>query len=84
MGMVHRPERYGVEQSLNTGRLKQELQNQGKGVFLAGENPTNYPADIVEFLHPQLNENDVVVLLSNGSFGNLKNLLTECLKKIPE
>lgn len=84
MGMVHRPERYGVEQSLNTGRLKQELQNQGKDVFLAGENPTNYPADIVEFLHPQLNENDVVVLLSNGSFGNLKNLLTECLKKIPE
>jgi UDP-N-acetylmuramate: L-alanyl-gamma-D-glutamyl-meso-diaminopimelate ligase len=84
MGMVHRPERYGAEQSLNTGLLRSELQKQGKIVFLAGENPTNYPDDIVDFLQSQLKEDDVVVLLSNGSFGNLKNLLTAGLKKNPE
>ena len=81
MGKVHRPERYGPEQSLDTGRLKNELQKQGKSVFLAGNNTENYPADIVEFLQHQLKEGDVVVLLSNGSFGNLKNLLTESFQK---
>ena len=81
MGKVHRPERYGPEKSLDTRRLKNELQREGKTVFLAGVDPANYPADIVEFLQPQLNEGDVVVLLSNGSFGNLKNLLTESFQK---
>ena len=81
MGKVHRPERYGPEKSLDTGRLKDELQKQGKTVLLAGDNSANYPADIVEFLQPQLQEGDVVVLLSNGSFSNLKNLLTESFLK---
>jgi UDP-N-acetylmuramate: L-alanyl-gamma-D-glutamyl-meso-diaminopimelate ligase len=81
MGKVHRPERYAPEKSLNTGRLKDELQKKGKTVFLAGDNPANYPDDIVGFLQPQLIEGDVVVLLSNGSFGNLKNLLIESFQK---
>ncbi|NTV17602.1 MAG: UDP-N-acetylmuramate--alanine ligase, partial [Chlorobiaceae bacterium] len=81
MGKVHRPERYGPEKSLNTERLREELQRQGKTVFLAGENSRNYPADIVDYLQTQLIEGDVVVLLSNGSFGNLKNLLTESFQK---
>ena len=81
MGKVHRPERYGPEKSLDTGRLKDELQKQGKTVLLAGDNSSNDPADIVEFLQPQLQEGDVVVLLSNGSFSNLKNLLIESFLK---
>jgi UDP-N-acetylmuramate: L-alanyl-gamma-D-glutamyl-meso-diaminopimelate ligase len=81
MGKVHRPERYGPEKSLDTRRLKDELQQQGKTVFLAGENQANYPDDIVKFLQPLLTDGDVVVLLSNGSFGNLKNLLTESFQK---
>ena len=79
MGKVHRPERYLPDKSLNTTRLKEELEQQGKSVFLAGQGSANYPADIVEFLQPQQREGDVVVLLSNGSFGGLKNLLIESL-----
>jgi UDP-N-acetylmuramate: L-alanyl-gamma-D-glutamyl-meso-diaminopimelate ligase len=81
MGKVHRPERYAPEQSLNTAKLRDELQKQGITVFLAGQQTSNYPADIVDFLQPQLIEGDVVVLLSNGSFGNLKNLLIESFQK---
>jgi len=83
MGKVHRPERYAPEQSLNTQRLKDALEQQGKAVYLAGNNAANYPCDIVEFLQPQLEEGDVVVLLSNGSFGNLKNMLIESFQKNP-
>ncbi|MFZ4525937.1 MAG: UDP-N-acetylmuramate--L-alanine ligase [Chlorobium sp.] len=79
MGKVHRPERYAPEKSLNTSQLKEELEQQGKIVFLAGQDSAHYPADIVEFLQPQLVAGDVVVLLSNGSFGGLKNLLMESL-----
>ncbi len=79
MGKVHRPERYAPEKSLNTSQLKEELEEQGKTVFLAGQDSAGYPEDIVEFLKQQLREGDVVVLLSNGSFGGLKNLLMESL-----
>ncbi|MEI7934198.1 MAG: Mur ligase family protein [Chlorobiaceae bacterium] len=79
MGKVHRPERYAPDKSLNTGRLREALETQGKTVFLAGQDSANYPADIIEFLQPELREGDVVVVLSNGSFGGLKNLLMESL-----
>lgn len=81
MGRVHRPDRYKPEECLDTGLLRNELQKQGKTVFLAGETPSGYPGDIVAFLDNQLMEGDVVVLLSNGNFGNLKNLLTESFQK---
>ena len=79
MGKVHRPERYAPDKSLNTSQLKEELEQQDKTVFLAGQDSAKYPADIVEFLQPELREGDVVVVLSNGSFGGLKNLLMESL-----
>lgn len=79
MGKVHRPDRYAPDKSLNTTLLKDELEKQGKSLFLAGQESTNYPADIVEFLQPQLQEGDVIALLSNGSFGGLKQLLIESL-----
>ncbi len=79
LGKVHRPDRYAPDKSLNTLRLKDELEGQGKTVFLAGQDSASYPADIVEFLQPQLQEGDVIALLSNGSFGGLKNLLMESL-----
>ena len=79
MGKVYRPERYAPDKSLNTVLLREALEKQGKIVFLSGQGATSYPADIVEFLQPHLREGDVVVLLSNGSFGGLKNLLMESL-----
>ena len=79
MGKVHRPERYAPDKSLNTGLLREALEKQDKIVFLSGQGAASYPAEIVEFLQPLLREGDVVVLLSNGSFGGLKNLLIESL-----
>ncbi len=79
MGKVHRPDRYAPDKSLNTALLKNELEKQGKTLFLAGKDASNYPADIIEFLQPHLQENDVIALLSNGSFGGLKQLLVESL-----
>ncbi len=79
MGKVHRPDRYAPDKSLNTERIKDELEKQGKTLFLAGKDGVNYPADIVEFLQPHLQKGDVVALLSNGSFGGLKQLLVESL-----
>jgi len=81
LGKIHRPERYAPETLLHTGRLREELQQKGKTVFLAGEHSTVYPEDIVEFLQLHVIEGDVIVLLSNGSFGNLKNLLIESFQK---
>ncbi|MEI6638462.1 MAG: UDP-N-acetylmuramate--alanine ligase [Chlorobium sp.] len=82
MGKVHRPDRYAPDKSLNTERLKDELEKQGKTLFLAGQNAPDYPADIVEFLQPQLQEGDVIALLSNGNFGGLKQLLVESLGRL--
>ena len=81
IGKVHRPDRYPPEESLNTSLLKKTLQKKGKTVFLAGQNPGSYPDDMVTFLQGQVIEGDVVVILSNGSFSNLKNLLSESFQK---
>ena len=81
IGKVHRPDRYPPDESLNIVQLEESLQRQGKTVFLAGRNSTDYPDDIVAFLKSQLIDDDVVILLSNGSFSNLKTLLSEYFQK---
>ncbi|NTW84165.1 MAG: UDP-N-acetylmuramate--alanine ligase [Chlorobiaceae bacterium] len=81
LGKVHRSERYGPEERLDTGLLKHELEQKGKTVFLAGENAEIYPRDIVSFLESLVEPGDVVVILSNGSFADLKNLLIESFNK---
>ncbi|HCD36183.1 UDP-N-acetylmuramate--alanine ligase [Chlorobium phaeovibrioides] len=81
LGKVHRPERYGPEGSLDTARLKKELEEQGKTVFLGGSDPKNYPADIVGFLESCRKKDDVVLMLTNGSFAGLKTALTESFQK---
>ncbi|WP_041463867.1 UDP-N-acetylmuramate--L-alanine ligase [Pelodictyon luteolum] len=81
MGKVHRPERYGPGGSLDTGKLKEALEREGKTVFLAGADPDDYPGDIVRFLHENLQPNDVVLMLTNGSFAGLKSAFTESFQK---
>ena len=81
IGRVHRPDRYPPSESLDTARLKDSLEKQGKMVFFADQNPGDYPQNIVAFLQRQIIEGDVVILLSNGSFSNLKNLLSETFQK---
>jgi UDP-N-acetylmuramate: L-alanyl-gamma-D-glutamyl-meso-diaminopimelate ligase len=79
-GKVNRPERYAPEERLDTVRLCSDLVGRGKTVFAAGVPGRDYPGDIVEFLGGEVRTGDVIVLLSNGSFSGLKELLTEKLK----
>lgn len=82
LGKVNRPERYPPEERLDTIRLTQELNRKGKQVFCAvGSAESGYPLDIVAFINNSLERGDVVVLLSNGSFNNLKELLKESFQK---
>ena len=79
LGKVNRPERYAPEERLDTELLCGELVEKGKRVFSAGA-AGDYPEDIVRFLGGELLPGDVVVLLSNGSFANLKERLTQSLQ----
>jgi len=77
MGKVHRPERYLPEEQLDTALLARELQIRNKTVFLAGTGTEPYPQDILDFFSGALRNDDVVVMMSNGSFSNLKSLFLD-------
>ncbi|HWR02017.1 MAG TPA: UDP-N-acetylmuramate:L-alanyl-gamma-D-glutamyl-meso-diaminopimelate ligase [Chlorobaculum sp.] len=80
-GKVNRPERYAPEERLDTALLRKQLESKGINVFNGGSGDGEYPGDIVDFVNGVLQPGDVVVLLSNGSFSNLKELLNESFKK---
>ncbi|NTU92217.1 MAG: UDP-N-acetylmuramate:L-alanyl-gamma-D-glutamyl-meso-diaminopimelate ligase [Chlorobiaceae bacterium] len=80
-GKVNRPERYAPGERLDTARLCAELEAKGKTVFASSQSGEDYPQDIVKFIEKTVQQGDVVVLLSNGSFANLKGLLAESFKK---
>ncbi len=81
IGKVHRPERYAEHERLDTGKLSSAIADSGKKVFVSGEKSVCYPEDIVQFIHQNIRENDLIILLSNGSFNGLKTLLTESFLK---
>jgi UDP-N-acetylmuramate: L-alanyl-gamma-D-glutamyl-meso-diaminopimelate ligase len=81
LGKVNRPERYAPAERLDTDLLVREIEAKGKTVYAGGAAGRSYPGDIVDFLHGAIRPGDVVVLLTNGSFGNLKELLSESFKK---
>ncbi|NTU59171.1 MAG: UDP-N-acetylmuramate--alanine ligase [Chlorobiaceae bacterium] len=80
-GKVNRPERYAPEERLDTDLLSRQLDSRGKTVFTGGSEGKEYPGDIVDFIKASILPGDVVVLLSNGSFSNLKELLIETFRK---
>ncbi|NEX12072.1 UDP-N-acetylmuramate:L-alanyl-gamma-D-glutamyl-meso-diaminopimelate ligase [Prosthecochloris sp. ZM] len=81
LGKVHRPERYPENERLDTRQIVEKIAGKGKAAFAAGLNIEQYPLDIVRFLERTINQNDVIILLSNGSFDNLKTLLAESFNK---
>ena len=81
LGKVNRPERYAPEERLDMELLVREIAASGKTVFAGGTGERDYPGDIVEFLHKTVKPGDVVVLLTNGSFSGLKELLCESFQK---
>ena len=81
IGNVHRPDRYDKKERLDTGKLSSALTLSGKTTYVSGSGSARYPEDIVAFIEGTVRDNDVVVLLSNGSFNGLKQLLTESFLK---
>jgi UDP-N-acetylmuramate: L-alanyl-gamma-D-glutamyl-meso-diaminopimelate ligase len=79
LGKVNRPERYAPEERLDAALLCRELEAKGKQVFAAGSD--DYPQDIVRFIEAERQPGDVVVLLSNGSFSGLKEVLAKSFEK---
>lgn len=83
VGVVNRPDRYKPEELLNVERLAEDLQLLGKKAMFVPQEQAWQPLwsqIIVSYLQPQFEPGDVIVMMSNGSFGNLKPQLLAALK----
>ncbi len=75
IGSLDRPERYNDTQRLDLGRLKRDLESQGKLAYvlpLDRAGAEGWGADLESVLAQWVKENDVIVLFSNGDFGGLR------------
>lgn len=82
LGVVNRPDRYRPEEQLNVQRLVEDLQLRGKKVMRVPQEQAWQPLwsqMIVDYLRPLLQPGDVIVMMSNGSFGNLRQQLLRML-----
>jgi UDP-N-acetylmuramate: L-alanyl-gamma-D-glutamyl-meso-diaminopimelate ligase len=75
LGGLFHPERYTSETAMNPGELVAAWKRMGKGAAQFAEVDA-----IVEYLVPRLRAGDVVVVMSNGSFGGIHAKLLAALK----
>ncbi len=72
LGPVNRPDRYDDDLRLNTTAMLNTLKEKGKiGYAVPLPKPDNYVERIVSFIKQHLKSGDVILVLSNGSFGGL-------------
>ncbi len=79
VGPVNRPERYSVEDRLNTTQLVADLGQQAiPALSLSPDRATDpsWGADVVPWLEQHAREGDVIAILSNGNVGSLRSILT--------
>lgn len=80
IGPVHRPERYAVNERLDTDRLVRALTSRSIVAHAIpsprSEDPT-WGTDVVDFLQQHARSGDVIAILSNGNVGGLRRLLAE-------
>jgi len=79
IGPVNRPERYAVEERLDTARLVADIERSGtKAVALASElaQRPDWGMEVIPWLQEQSEIGDIIVVLSNGNVGGLRTLLT--------
>lgn len=77
-GAINRPERYAPERRLNLELLAEKLCAQGKKtLFLTTEQSSDphWGIYIKQLLETIIQDNDIIVLLSNGNIGGLRELL---------
>jgi UDP-N-acetylmuramate: L-alanyl-gamma-D-glutamyl-meso-diaminopimelate ligase len=68
------PERYTAETAISTTEMLEHLRAQGREAQFIP-----LPDDIVATLAPRLGSNDVVVIMSNGSFGGIHEKMLDAL-----
>jgi UDP-N-acetylmuramate: L-alanyl-gamma-D-glutamyl-meso-diaminopimelate ligase len=74
LGGLFHPERYTSETAMNPAELVAAWKKRGKAAAQFQE-----PDSIVGYLVPRLRSGDVVVMMSNGSFGGIHQKLLEAL-----
>lgn len=78
LGALNRPERYNPAERLDTKRLQQELAAQGKKVKLISAEEglaEDWGRHVLQFLTSEGRTGDIIVLLSNGNFGQIRRLM---------
>ena len=78
IGPINRPERYAIADRLNPQKLQNDLQTKGIATWcLPSElaNDANWGSRIKSHLEELVQTSDVVVFLSNGNIGGLRELL---------
>jgi UDP-N-acetylmuramate: L-alanyl-gamma-D-glutamyl-meso-diaminopimelate ligase len=76
-GLFH-PERYTAETAISPTEMVEHLRGRGREAeFIASAD------DIVTHLAPRLGHGDVVVIMSNGSFGGIHDKLLRAIEKRP-
>ena len=76
LGGLFHPERYTAETAMNPAELVSAWQKSGKPAAQFQE-----PDEIVSYVVPRLREGDVVVVMSNGSFGGIHKKLLDRLNR---
>jgi UDP-N-acetylmuramate: L-alanyl-gamma-D-glutamyl-meso-diaminopimelate ligase len=74
---IHQPERIPPDERLDTAKLADDIMKAGTDAHFVPD-----VDNIAEFVLRGLNPNDVVLIMSNGSFGGLANKLVEGIKKL--
>jgi len=80
IGPVHRPERYAVNDRLDTQRLVSELAKRGITATAIPSHRSEDPAwgaDVMAVLQQQASGGDVIAVLSNGNVGGLRAMLQQ-------
>ncbi len=78
-GAINRPERYAAERRLNVELLADELRKKGKATYILTQEQSaeaHWGIYLQQTLEILIQDNDIIVLLSNGNIGGLRELLS--------
>ncbi|MFY9554754.1 MAG: UDP-N-acetylmuramate:L-alanyl-gamma-D-glutamyl-meso-diaminopimelate ligase [Blastocatellia bacterium] len=70
------PERYTAETAMSPSEMLDNLRTRGRDAHFFSS-----PVEIVSYLVPRLQGNEVVVIMSNGSFGGIHDKMLEALRE---
>ncbi len=75
IGPVNRPERYKESERLNIPLLLQYYSAKGVQSYSVQRNDSLWGEEAIEYIAECAQAHDIIVLMSNGNIGGLRNLL---------